>query len=50
MHREDTLTLTEYATAMKTLATDHWTKNNGSNTRIHWSKDLCLDYFYKGED
>ncbi|XP_013395205.1 uncharacterized protein LOC106162450 [Lingula anatina] len=38
--------LTEYAEAMHHLAVDHWSKN--PETRIHWCRRTCLEYFLEG--
>ncbi|XP_052264895.1 S-adenosylmethionine sensor upstream of mTORC1-like [Dreissena polymorpha] len=38
--------LSQYADAMHTLATEHWTKNQ--ETRIDWCREVTHEYFMKG--
>jgi hypothetical protein len=45
-HCQDKETLGEYAEAMKSLATEFWTKR--PETRIHWCRSTCQEYFLGG--
>ncbi|KAK3589494.1 hypothetical protein CHS0354_030617 [Potamilus streckersoni] len=45
-HCQNKQTLSQYADAMHHLAVDHWAKHPG--TRIVWTRDTVLEYFFKG--
>ena len=44
---KDSDTLSEYSRAMSALALKHWPKDS-SQSRIKWTHDVCLEYFYNG--
>lgn len=47
-HCEDEQTLSEYATAMKNLADNHWASKCEGEGRIEWCRSVCQEYFQDG--
>ncbi|TRY54827.1 hypothetical protein DNTS_001795, partial [Danionella cerebrum] len=47
-HCEDEQTLSEYATAMRNLADNHWAKKCEGEGRIEWCRSVCQEYFQDG--
>lgn len=45
-HCQNRELLGEYADAMRHLATEYWSKR--PETRIHWCRTTCLEYFHGG--
>uniref|UniRef100_UPI00358E24B6 S-adenosylmethionine sensor upstream of mTORC1 isoform X2 n=1 Tax=Myxine glutinosa TaxID=7769 RepID=UPI00358E24B6 len=47
-HCEDADALLGYASAMRTLAEEHWSGNDENEDRIDWCRRTCLKYFLEG--
>uniref|UniRef100_A0A8C4QCQ2 S-adenosylmethionine sensor upstream of mTORC1 n=1 Tax=Eptatretus burgeri TaxID=7764 RepID=A0A8C4QCQ2_EPTBU len=47
-HCEDADALLGYASAMRTLAEEHWSENDENEDRIDWCRRACLEYFLEG--
>uniref|UniRef100_S4RP61 S-adenosylmethionine sensor upstream of mTORC1 n=1 Tax=Petromyzon marinus TaxID=7757 RepID=S4RP61_PETMA len=47
-HCADGETLSEYASAMRSLAREHWSQRREGENRIDWCRSVCLEYFLSG--
>ncbi|XP_078454974.1 S-adenosylmethionine sensor upstream of mTORC1 isoform X1 [Lampetra planeri] len=47
-HCADGEALSEYASAMRSLAREHWSQRREGENRIDWCRSVCLEYFLSG--